>query len=100
MNISFSAVDDAYIKEMVETGYYANATELIRDAVRRLREISESKGDYNNAMYAAVLVGEEQYARGQYRRFTPELVAEMDRNIEKKIQQGYKPKPEIIGDEA
>ncbi len=38
MNINFPTMDEGYIKEMVESGYYSNATELVRDAVRRLRE--------------------------------------------------------------
>ncbi|MUG95569.1 hypothetical protein F7734_25680 [Scytonema sp. UIC 10036] len=38
MNIVFSDVDGNYIRQKVESGYYSNATELVRDAVRRLRE--------------------------------------------------------------
>ena len=38
MNIIFPPVDDGYIKTKVESGYYSNATEMVRDAVRRMRE--------------------------------------------------------------
>jgi len=38
MNINFPPVDKSYIKAKVKSGFYANATELIRDAVRRMRE--------------------------------------------------------------
>jgi antitoxin ParD1/3/4 len=38
MNINFPSVDENYIKRMVEDGFYSNATELVRDAVRRMRE--------------------------------------------------------------
>jgi len=64
MNISFSAVDEAYIRQMVKAGFYANPTELIRDAVRRLREVSESKGDFDNPMYEAVMKAERNIANG------------------------------------
>jgi len=43
MNIVFPAMDESYIKAKVEDGFYSNATELVRDAVRRLREQDDSK---------------------------------------------------------
>ena len=33
MNINFPPVDAGYIKTKVESGYYSNATEMVRDAV-------------------------------------------------------------------
>ncbi len=39
MNVNFPPVDEAYIKAKVADGFYSNATELVRDAVRRLREL-------------------------------------------------------------
>lgn len=98
MNITFASKDEAYIRQMVEEGYYSNATELIRDAVRRLREAN--KIEYDNPMYAAVAIGEEQYARGQYKKYTPELFEEIQRNADKKLKQGKKPKPEVIPDDV
>lgn len=38
MNINFPPMDEKHIKEMVKKGYYSNATEVVRDAVRRQRE--------------------------------------------------------------
>lgn len=38
MHINFPPVDENFIKEYVGSGYYCNETELVKDAVRRLRE--------------------------------------------------------------
>ena len=44
MNINFPPVDAGYIKTKVEGGYYSNATEMVRDAVRRMREQDDHHG--------------------------------------------------------
>ncbi len=38
MHVKFPPVDEDFIKESVGSGYYSNETELVRDAVQRLRE--------------------------------------------------------------
>ena len=42
MNIMFPPVDNSYIKAKVRDGFYSNATELVRDTVRRLREFDDN----------------------------------------------------------
>jgi len=46
MNVNFPAVDEIYIKQKVESGFYSNATELVRDAVRRMRRPTSSGKPY------------------------------------------------------
>jgi antitoxin ParD1/3/4 len=92
MNINFPAVDEAYIKQKVEAGFYSNATELVRDAVRRMREAEEQR----QALQAAVQIGEEQIARGEYRAYTPELFAEIKRNARDKVKRGQKPNADVL----
>lgn len=71
MNIKFPAVDESYLKSKVESGYYANITEAVRDAVRRMREIDEQgKLAEVRAMLAK---GLEQIERGEGVPYTPEL---------------------------
>lgn len=60
MNINFPPVDDGYIKAKVESGYYSNATEMVRDAVRRMRE----QDDRHNRLLAALEIGERDIAAG------------------------------------
>ena len=38
MHVRFADVDENFIKTEVQSGFYTNETELVRDAVRRMRE--------------------------------------------------------------
>jgi antitoxin ParD1/3/4 len=86
MNINFPPVDEAFIKSKVDSGYYSNATEVIRDAVRRLREEDERR----QRLLTALRLGEEQIARGETVIYTPEL---LDRLAEEAIQNALNKKP-------
>ena len=69
MNIRFPDVDEHYIKTKVEAGFYMNETELVRDAVRHMREEDERK----NQFLSAIKVGQDQVASGQHRELTPDV---------------------------
>jgi len=92
MNINFPSVDETYIKQKVDDGFYSNATELVRDAVRHLREADEQR----QAWLAAVQVGDDQIARGEYRPYTPELFEEIKRNARDKVKRGHQPNPDVL----
>lgn len=89
MNIQFPSADEAYIKQQVESGFYSNATELVRDAVRRLREEQERRA----TLLAAVQVGEE---RGGYRPYTPEVFEEIKHNARAKARRGHQAHPDVL----
>ncbi len=92
MHIDFPSVDETYIKQKVDAGFYSNATELVRDAVRHLREADEQR----QALQAAVQVGDDQIARGEYRPYTPELFEEIKRNARDKVKRGHQPNPDVL----
>jgi antitoxin ParD1/3/4 len=73
MNINFPPVDESYIKTKVRSGFYSNATELIRDAVRRMREQDEQR----SRLLVALKKGEEDIAAGRYKLYSPELQSEI-----------------------
>jgi antitoxin ParD1/3/4 len=75
MNINFPPVDDGYIKAKVENGYYSNATEMVRDAVRRMREQDSHYG----RLLTALEVGERDIAAGRTVPYTPELLEQIER---------------------
>ena len=43
MHIRFAEIDEGFIKSQVESGFYTNETEVVRDAVRRLREEQQAR---------------------------------------------------------
>jgi len=92
MNVNFPAVDETYIKQKVDSGFYSNATELVRDAVRHMREADKQR----QALLAAVQVGEDQLERGEYRRYTPELFEEIKRNARDKVARDHQPNPDVL----
>ena len=61
MHVRFSEVDENYIKNKVLSGFYASENEVVRDAVRRMREEEERIARFQ----AAVRIGDEQIERGE-----------------------------------
>ncbi len=92
MNINFPPADDYFIKSKVEDGFYTNATELVRDAVRRLREADDAKHD---RLRAALEKGEQAFREGRFREFTPEVFAEIMHDAAKHAADGEKPDPDV-----
>jgi antitoxin ParD1/3/4 len=74
MNINFPPVDAGYIKTKVEGGYYSNATEMVRDAVRRMRE----QDDHHGRLLAALEIGERDIAAGRTVPYTPDLLTQIE----------------------
>jgi len=74
MNINFPPVDSGYIKTKVEGGYYSNATEMVRDAVRRMRE----QDDHYGRLLAALEIGERDITAGRTVPYTPDLLKQIE----------------------
>ena len=74
MNINFANQDESFIKSKVTQGYYSNATELVRDAVRKMREEEERRARF----LAAVKIGEEQLKKGKTVPFSDVLMDEIE----------------------
>lgn len=70
MHVNLSSEMEAYVKGKVASGFYGNATEVIRDAIRRMQEDEERR----ERLRAAVVIGEADFAAGRYERYTPELM--------------------------
>jgi len=92
MNINFPPVDDQFIKNQIESGYYSNATELVRDAVRRLREEEEKR----KAFLAAVKKGEDDIAAGRTIPYSEEWLEEVTERAIQKALNGEPPKSDVV----
>ncbi len=92
MNIIFPSVDDNYIRNKVESGYYTNATELVRDAVRRMRE-----NDANlYRLLSALAEGDEDAENGRITPYTPSLLDEIDQEARQALKEGKGINPDVI----
>jgi antitoxin ParD1/3/4 len=73
MHVNLSDEMSAYIKGKVSSGFYGNATEVIRDALRRMQAEEERRTAFRNA----VDVGAADIAAGKVTPYTPELLDEI-----------------------
>ena len=71
MHIRFADIDDGFIKAQVDKGFYTNETEVVRDAVRRLREGKEPR---QSRVYEAVMKGDAAIERGEAVPYSRELM--------------------------
>ncbi len=73
MHINLSPELEQYLQIKVGTGYYSNASEVVRDAIRRMRDEDEKLA----LLRSAVAVGDEQLERGEGATYTPELLKQI-----------------------
>ena len=70
MHVNLSPEMEGFIKTKVATGFYGNATEVIRDAIRRM-QAEESR---LAAWQAAIKIGDDQLDRGEGIVYTPQTL--------------------------
>ena len=92
MNINFPPVDDNYIKAKVEGGYYSNATEMVRDAVRRMREQDSQVGQ----LLAALEKGERDISAGRTVAYTPDVLKEIEQEARTHAANNRPANPDVI----
>ncbi len=94
MHVRFADIDDGFIKSQVENGFYTNETEVVRDAVRRLREENQAR---HNSFYEAVMKGDAAIERGETVPYSRALMEDMKTEAMKSAQHGETVKnPDVI----
>jgi antitoxin ParD1/3/4 len=84
MHVRFADVDENFIKAEVQSGFYTNETELVRDAVRRMREEKERARRFQEA----VARGIQAVERGETVALTPDLLQEIKQDAIRKARNG------------
>ncbi len=82
MHVRFADVDENFIKAEVLSGFYTNETELVRDAVRRMREEKERAMRFQEA----VIKGIQAVERGDTVALTPDLLQEIKQDAIRKAR--------------
>jgi len=77
MNISLPQQLEAWVDERVKTGMYQSASEVVREALRLLREQEDLKQLRTQELRRQLLVGVEQLNRGAHRAFDEGVTAEV-----------------------
>lgn len=91
MHINLSPEMEQYVQGKVASGFYGNASEVVRDAIRRLRAEDEKLA----ALSAAIKIGDDQIERGECVPYTPELMAELVKRAMENSRRGKKVNPDV-----
>ena len=92
MHVNLSAEMEIYIRNKVGSGFYGNATEVIRDAIRRM----QAEEERISAFRAAVAKGDAQLARGESVAYTPELMDSLTQAALKEMHSGKPMDPDAL----
>jgi len=91
MHINLSTEMEQYLQSKVQTGFYGNASEVVRDAIRKMWEEDEKLV----ALRAAVQVGDAQIDRGEGIPYTPDRLAAITAKALANASQGKKVNPDV-----
>ena len=92
MNIIFPSVDEQYIKTKVQEGFYSNATELVRDAVRRLREKDDAA---EHVLLNALKEGDVAIREGRTKPYTPQLLDALEQQARQDVRNNKPLNPHV-----
>jgi antitoxin ParD1/3/4 len=83
MNVDIGEHFDTFIRKQVESGQYANASEVVREALQRLEDQVKLR-----EIRRLVAEADEAIARGDTFEWTPELMDEMIREADEAERRG------------
>jgi antitoxin ParD1/3/4 len=92
MHVNLSPEMEGFIKSKVSSGFYGNATEVIRDAIRRM-QAEESRVA---AWHAAIRKGDEQLDRGEGIAYTAETLDDITRSAISAMHSGQPMDPDVL----
>lgn len=92
MHINLSPEMETFIKDKVAGGFYGNATEVIRDAIRRM-QAEESRVQ---AWRAAIKKGDDELDRGQGIAYTAKALNEITEAAISSMHSGKPMDPDVL----
>lgn len=92
MHVNLSPEMESYIRTKVGSGFYGNATEVIRDAIRRMQAEEERIATFR----VAVAKGDAQLDRGEGAAYTPELMETMAQTAIAEMRSGKPMEPDVL----
>ena len=92
MHVNLSPEMEVFVREKVASGFYGNATEVIRDAIRRM-QAEESR---LAAWQAAIRKGDDELDRGEGGAYTPEVLNDITREAIDAMHSGKPIDPDVL----
>ena len=90
MNVTLSRQSTELIQQMVDSGRYQTADEVLEEALIALDDQLRLE-----RLRAAIDIGDAQIERGEYEIFTPELAEEMRLEAIALARAGHQPDPDV-----
>ena len=85
MNVSLTKELESFVNELVKSGMYFSASEVVRDGLRLLKEENDEKRIKFEQLRTDILQGYEESKRGESSPLDiSEIIKEGDRRIEQK----------------
>ena len=92
MHVNLSPEMEGFIKNKVSSGFYGNATEVIRDAIRRM----QAEENRISVWQDAIKLGDAQLDRGEGIAFTPEALKEITQDAISAIHSNELINPDVL----
>jgi antitoxin ParD1/3/4 len=92
MHINLPPEMEKFVQSKVDTGFYSNASEVIRDAIRRMRDEDEKAA----ALRTALETGDEQLDRGEGETYHRKLLERVKEKAEENARRGKKVNPDVV----
>jgi antitoxin ParD1/3/4 len=91
MHINLSPEMEQFLQRKVDTGFYANASEVVRDAIRRMHEEDEKVA----ALQRALKEGDDQLDGGEGVAYTSDLLTRATTKAREHARSGRKVNPDV-----
>ncbi|WP_251969224.1 type II toxin-antitoxin system ParD family antitoxin [Sphaerotilus microaerophilus] len=92
MHINLSPEMEIFIKGKVAGGFYGNATEVIRDAIRRM----QAEDDRTRAWLAAIRAGDVELERGEGIPYTAKALDAITKAALAGMNSGQPMEPDVL----
>ena len=92
MHVNLSPEMEGFIKAKVAGGSYGNATEVIRDAIRRLQD----EDTRISAWKAAIAKGDAELDRGEGAAYSPQLMDSLADQATRSMHSGAAVDPDVL----
>lgn len=92
MHVNLSPEMEVFIRNKVSSGFYGNATEVIRDAIRRM----QGEEGRVAAWQAAIKVGDEQLDRGEGVPYTADALRDITQSAIGAMRSGKAMDPDVL----
>lgn len=92
MHVNLSPEMEGFIKRKVANGFYGNATEVIRDAIRRM----QAEENRIAAWQSAIKQGDDQLDRGEGIAYSTETLKDITQSAINAMRNGQPMDPDVL----